>query len=169
MQSKRGRPATGRTTKQVRVPKHLESSVRNYIKDVQAEYLEPLPHNVSSRLVWCMLENIQFDISTLKEKLKEWTSRNVARLGLSCTHRMIKSFYGSRLADTLIHIPNQKQSIWQVLQIPIDAKPEEIKRAYKNMCFQWHPDVNSDPAATEAIKWVNKAWSDFQLSKNSVE
>lgn len=81
-EKKRGRPATGRTTSQVRVPKYLEIPVRKYMKTLQTEYLEPMPTKVSAYLVHCLLEKVSPSLSVLKEELKDWVSSNVALIGI---------------------------------------------------------------------------------------
>jgi molecular chaperone DnaJ len=45
-----------------------------------------------------------------------------------------------------------------VLGVPRDATPEEIKRAYRKLARDLHPDVNPDPEAQERFKEVNRAY-----------
>jgi DnaJ domain len=158
-----GRPATGRTTKQVRVPKHLEQPIKDYIKASRYQSLEPLPHQASSYLLSCLLKDCKPSLPILKEYLKEWACRNVNHLGLTGAYQAIKKFYGAKIADCLINIPKPGMW-WEVLGVHPDASPAEVKLAYKNMCRQWHPDLNSDPGATEVMCWVNKAWEDYSSS-----
>lgn len=47
---------------------------------------------------------------------------------------------------------------YATLGLKRDAKPEEIKRAYRRRARETHPDVNDDPAATEDFKAVNEAY-----------
>ncbi|MBO0869211.1 MAG: molecular chaperone DnaJ [Micromonosporaceae bacterium] len=45
-----------------------------------------------------------------------------------------------------------------VLGVPRTASAEEIKRAYRKLARQFHPDVNPDPAAQERFKEINAAY-----------
>jgi molecular chaperone DnaJ len=51
-----------------------------------------------------------------------------------------------------------KQDYYEVLGIKRDAKPEEIKKAYRRLARKWHPDVNpGDKAAEERFKLTSEA------------
>lgn len=45
-----------------------------------------------------------------------------------------------------------------ILGIRQDASAEDIKRAYRKLARQYHPDVNPDPAAQERFKDINAAY-----------
>lgn len=47
---------------------------------------------------------------------------------------------------------------YQILRVRQGASSPEIKRAYRVLVQQLHPDVNPDPAAHELIKEVNEAY-----------
>ena len=47
---------------------------------------------------------------------------------------------------------------YQVLGIDRGATADDIKRAYRKLARQYHPDANPDPAAAERIKEVNAAY-----------
>ncbi len=48
---------------------------------------------------------------------------------------------------------------YQTLGVSKDAKPEEIKKAYRKLARQYHPDVNpDDPKAEEKFKEINEAY-----------
>lgn len=47
---------------------------------------------------------------------------------------------------------------YEVLGVGKSASDAEIKKAYRKMALEWHPDRNKDPKATERFKEINKAY-----------
>ncbi|MBX2965831.1 MAG: DnaJ domain-containing protein [Cyclobacteriaceae bacterium] len=47
---------------------------------------------------------------------------------------------------------------YSILGVSRTASASEIKRAYRKLVQQLHPDINPDPQATELIKLVNEAY-----------
>ncbi len=47
---------------------------------------------------------------------------------------------------------------YEVLGIPRTATQEEIKRAFRQLAREHHPDVNRDPEAAERFKLINEAY-----------
>ena len=47
---------------------------------------------------------------------------------------------------------------YQLLGVRKDATPEELKRAYRKLARELHPDVNPDPAAQDRFKAVTTAY-----------
>jgi molecular chaperone DnaJ len=45
-----------------------------------------------------------------------------------------------------------------ILGVPRDATADDIKRSYRKLARQYHPDVNDDPAAAEKFKDINNAY-----------
>ena len=56
-----------------------------------------------------------------------------------------------------------KEDYYQVLGIKRDAKPEEIKKAYRRLARKYHPDVNpGDKASEERFKQMSEAFSKLE-------
>lgn len=51
-----------------------------------------------------------------------------------------------------------KQDYYEVLGVPRNATDEEIKRAFRKLAFQCHPDRNKEPGAEEKFKEINEAY-----------
>ncbi len=51
-----------------------------------------------------------------------------------------------------------KRDYYEILGVPRNASQEEIKRAYKRLARQYHPDVNKSPEAEERFKEINEAY-----------
>ena len=47
---------------------------------------------------------------------------------------------------------------YSVLGVRRDAAPEEIKRAYRRLARELHPDVNPDPQTQERFKEITQAY-----------
>src|SRR3954468_8827879 len=47
---------------------------------------------------------------------------------------------------------------YEVLGVERGAGDGEIKRAFRKLAQQWHPDVNTDPTAPERFKEINEAY-----------
>jgi len=47
---------------------------------------------------------------------------------------------------------------YATLGLPRGASDAEIKKAFRKLAQQWHPDVNQDPAAHERFKEINEAY-----------
>lgn len=52
----------------------------------------------------------------------------------------------------------QKRDFYEVLGISKSASEAEIKRAYRKLAKQYHPDVNKDPGAEEKFKEIQEAY-----------
>jgi len=50
------------------------------------------------------------------------------------------------------------QNYYDILGVSKSSSQDEIKRAYRKMALQWHPDRNKDSNATEKFKEINKAY-----------
>jgi molecular chaperone DnaJ len=47
---------------------------------------------------------------------------------------------------------------YEVLRVPRAASQEEIKRAFRQLAREHHPDVNRDPGAADRFKLINEAY-----------
>lgn len=52
-----------------------------------------------------------------------------------------------------------KRDYYEVLGVQRNASPEEIKKAFKRLARQYHPDVNKEPEADTRFKEINEAHS----------
>jgi curved DNA-binding protein len=50
------------------------------------------------------------------------------------------------------------RDFYQILGVQRNASQQDIQRAYRKLARQYHPDVNSDPAAAERFKDVSEAY-----------
>ncbi|MCL5997332.1 MAG: molecular chaperone DnaJ [Chloroflexi bacterium] len=51
-----------------------------------------------------------------------------------------------------------KQDYYEVLGVPRDAGADDIKKAFRKLARQYHPDVNKEPAAEAKFKEINEAY-----------
>jgi molecular chaperone DnaJ len=51
-----------------------------------------------------------------------------------------------------------KQDYYEVLGVPRNASDAEIKKAFRKLAFQCHPDRNREPGAEEKFKEINEAY-----------
>src|SRR5436189_5752743 len=52
-----------------------------------------------------------------------------------------------------------KEDFYKVLGVKKDAKPEEIKKAYRRLARKYHPDVNpGDKSAEDRFKQMSEAF-----------
>jgi molecular chaperone DnaJ len=51
-----------------------------------------------------------------------------------------------------------ERSYYEILGVERSATDADIKRAFRKLAQQWHPDVSSEPAAAERFKEINEAY-----------
>jgi molecular chaperone DnaJ len=54
---------------------------------------------------------------------------------------------------------NTKRDYYEVLRINRGASSDEIRRAYRNLAKEFHPDVNKSPEAEAKFKEINEAYA----------
>ncbi len=53
---------------------------------------------------------------------------------------------------------NQPLDYYEILGVSFDASNDEIRRAYRRLAMEWHPDRNKDPDAPRMMRLINEAW-----------
>jgi len=51
-----------------------------------------------------------------------------------------------------------ERSYYEILGVERNADDAAIKRAFRKLAQQWHPDVSSEPGAAERFKEINEAY-----------
>ena len=49
-------------------------------------------------------------------------------------------------------------SLYETLGVSKTASSDEIKKAYRKLARQYHPDINKDPGTEEKFKEINAAY-----------
>jgi molecular chaperone DnaJ len=52
-----------------------------------------------------------------------------------------------------------KRDYYEVLEVGRSASPDELRRAYRRLAKQFHPDVNKDHGSEERFKEINEAYA----------
>ncbi|WP_297576222.1 DnaJ C-terminal domain-containing protein [uncultured Campylobacter sp.] len=53
---------------------------------------------------------------------------------------------------------SKNSSLYETLGVTKDASGEEIKKAYRKLARQYHPDINKEPGAEDKFKEINAAY-----------
>src|SRR6266545_658019 len=68
---------------------------------------------------------------------------------------VLKNFFEGREVNQK---PDGLQTLYQALCVFESVSPEEIKKAYKRLARQWHPDVCQEDNAAEMFRKINEAY-----------
>ena len=52
----------------------------------------------------------------------------------------------------------QYKDYYKILGVPRDAKVDDIRKAYRKLAKQYHPDINKEPGAEDKYKEINEAY-----------
>ncbi|MFW5935867.1 MAG: DnaJ domain-containing protein, partial [Candidatus Hadarchaeota archaeon] len=52
-----------------------------------------------------------------------------------------------------------EQDYYEILGVDRNASKDEIKKAYRKLAMQYHPDRNKDPEAEEKFKKISEAYA----------
>jgi molecular chaperone DnaJ len=56
-------------------------------------------------------------------------------------------------------MPGAKKDYYEILGVPRNATKDEIKKAYRRLVLQYHPDRNKSPEAEEKFKEISEAYA----------
>jgi molecular chaperone DnaJ len=56
-------------------------------------------------------------------------------------------------------MPNTKRDYYEILGVSRDASVDDVKKAYRKLALQYHPDRNKEPAAEEKFKEISEAYA----------
>lgn len=91
-------------------------------------------------------ETVFFDPGSDQPGIKSLESRKKALLFFSRTTR---PHHNMSVRET---------EFYERLGVKPDASEADIKKAYRKLAIQFHPDRNSSPDATEKVYIINRAW-----------
>src|SRR3972149_332325 len=58
----------------------------------------------------------------------------------------------------MLDMATQKADYYDVLGVPRSASADDVKRAFRKLAMQYHPDRNREPEAEDRFKEINEAY-----------
>ncbi|CAF0952896.1 unnamed protein product [Didymodactylos carnosus] len=80
------------------------------------------------------------------------------------THSTTSNDYTSEEVEAVRKIKSCKD-FYEILGVPKSATEVDLKKAYRKLALQFHPDKNKAPGATDAFKAIGKAFTVLSDSK----
>lgn len=99
--------------------------------------------------------------STLND-FTQWHNESLDILGEERLAAIYKRVFGSDWG-VIEEILNGEGEWWRVLRVSPTAPHETVKKAYKTLCKQWHPDLNQSPEAHTNMQKINEAFDNYEL------
>nr|XP_006822895.1 PREDICTED: dnaJ homolog subfamily B member 12-like [Saccoglossus kowalevskii] len=125
--------------------KFLQKADRLYPSKKAKVLLESLQRNGSSHSKKSATSNGR--AHTTDEQVKPDTNQ----------HKEIKLDYSPEQADSVRRIKKCKD-YYEILGVPKDVSDIDLKKAYRKLALQFHPDKNHAPGATDAFKAIGNAF-----------
>ena len=63
-----------------------------------------------------------------------------------------------KLKRHIVKFDKNEKDPFKILGVDYDSSTQEIKRAFKKLAKEWHPDKNDSPDAEEIFKMINNAY-----------
>lgn len=114
------------------------------------------------QLILMTQRKVESNIRTLKACLREEWGEDRAKEVIKLAQDTFKEAYLLRkvLDDKTVSSPAKIKNYYKTLGVSPDASSEEIKKAYRKLALQYHPDKNpGNKKAAEMFKKVNEAYA----------
>lgn len=118
--------------------------------------------------IWCRTPYHAGFIAALKEQIRfpyrRWDPTERVWIIDSLFEHELVELCLTYFDDYREHRPHQTQSVtappeaFTTLYVTADAPMPVIEAAYRALCKLWHPDISSDPDASERMKAINLAY-----------
>lgn len=119
-------------------------------------------HNTSESVAWLKSVSQTLAGQPLNDKSPEPTEStplNEAKSRRVSTDDQKPAYTQVQVEEVKRFLLNDKNDFYAVLGVPRTADDVEIKKAYRKLALQFHPDKNAAPGADEAFKIVSRAFS----------